>query len=212
MFDIEYKGGNTVVISTKKSTLVVDPKQSVVGLKDLAVNGAIELATEARFALNSADAHIALEGPGEYEVADFSIKGIASQRHIDTLEVPMGTALYRVGVADINIAILGNISPELSEDELEALNVIDILILPVGGGGYTLDATSAAAIVRQVSPKAVIPVHYADNSLTYEVPQDDLELFISELGVEVEDVGTKYKIKTASSLPQTLSIVKLSRI
>ena len=31
MFDIEYKGGNTVVISTKKSSLVTDPKMSVNG-------------------------------------------------------------------------------------------------------------------------------------------------------------------------------------
>ena len=49
MFDIEYKGGNTVVITTKKATLVVDPKQSVVGLKDLSVKEGIQLATEERF-------------------------------------------------------------------------------------------------------------------------------------------------------------------
>lgn len=211
MFDIEYKGGNTVVISTKKSTLVIDPKRSLVGLKDVVVKGAIELATEPRLALSSPEAHIAIEGPGEYEVAEFSIKGIASQRHLDAPDAPKQTALYRIGVADINIALLGNVSPELSEDELEALNVIDILILPVGGGGYTLDATSAAAIVRQITPKAVIPVHYADSGLVYEVPQDEVDLFVSELGVEVEDAGAKYKIKSAASLPQALSIVKLAR-
>lgn len=37
MFDIEYKGGNTVVIATKKATLVLDPNQAVVGLKPLVV-------------------------------------------------------------------------------------------------------------------------------------------------------------------------------
>lgn len=211
MFEIEYKGGNTVVISTKKSTLVTDPKQSLVGLKDRVIKGAIELATESRFALNSPEAHIALEGPGEYEVADFSIKGIASQRHLDAPDAPKQTAMYRIGIDDINIALLGNISPELSEEELEALNVIDILIVPVGGGGYTLDATSAAAIVRQVSPKAVIPVHYADSALAYEVAQEGIDLFVSELGVEVEEVGPKYKVKSAASLPQALSIVKIAR-
>lgn len=210
MFEVEYKGGNTVIISTKKMTLVADPRRSVNGLKDITAKGAIELATEPRFALMNSDAHIALEGPGEYEVADFSIRGIASQRHLDAPDAPKQTAMYRIGIGDINIALLGNISPELSEDELEALNVIDILIIPVGGGGYTLDATSAAAIVRQVSPKAVIPIHYADNSLTYEVPQEDVELFVAELGVEVEEVGAKYKIKSAASLPQALSVVKVT--
>lgn len=211
MFEIEYKGGNTVIISTKKSTLITDPKQSLVGLKDITTKGAIELATEPRFAVASHDAHISLEGPGEYEVAEFSIRGIPSQRHLDTPDDPKQTTIYRIGIGDMNIALLGNISPELSEDELEALNVIDILIIPVGGGGYTLDATGAAAIVRQVSPKAVIPVHYADSALRYEVIQDDIDLFISELGVPVEEVGPKYKIKSAAALPQALSTIKITR-
>ena len=43
MLDIEYKGGNGVVISTKKATIVADPKLSVVGLKDLSVKDAIEI-------------------------------------------------------------------------------------------------------------------------------------------------------------------------
>ena len=34
MLDIEYKGGNTVIIATKKTTLAVDPKLSLLGLKD----------------------------------------------------------------------------------------------------------------------------------------------------------------------------------
>jgi hypothetical protein len=31
MFEIEYKGANCVVVSSKKASLVVDPKLSVVG-------------------------------------------------------------------------------------------------------------------------------------------------------------------------------------
>ena len=55
MFEIEYKGGNTVVISTKKTTLITDPKMSVVGEKDQILKGAVELATEDRFLTNSED-------------------------------------------------------------------------------------------------------------------------------------------------------------
>ena len=43
MFDIEYKGANTVVISTKKNILVTDPKMSVLGEGDYVVKNAIEL-------------------------------------------------------------------------------------------------------------------------------------------------------------------------
>jgi L-ascorbate metabolism protein UlaG (beta-lactamase superfamily) len=210
MFDIEYKGGNTVVIATKKATLVVDPKLSVVGLKDVVVKNAIELATEARFKLGSDTARLVIEGPGEYEVADFSIRGTAVQRHIDTEENGLDSTIYRIEIGDVRIALLGNIADKLSEDQLEALGVVDILILPVGGGGYTLDATAAAGLARSIDAKAVIPIHYADKALKYEVPQDELSTFVSELGAPVETVP-KYKVKASSSIAPTLTVIEITR-
>jgi len=210
MFEIEYKGGNTVVIATKKASLVVDPKQSVIGLKDLVVKDAVELATEPRFAINSETARLSLEGSGEYEVADFSIRGTAAQRHLDAEAEELTATVYRIEIGDVRIALLGNIFGKLSEEQLEALGVVDILILPVGGGGYTLDATAAAALVRSIDPKIVIPVHYADKALKYEVLQDELSTFVSELGAPVETMP-KYKVKSAASIPQTLTVVELTR-
>lgn len=210
MVEIEYKGGNTVVISTKKSKLVTDPKLSLVGLKDYPMKDAIELASEERFTTKNPDAMLTIEGPGEYEVADFSIRGIGARRHIDAPDQGKLATVYRVEVEDVRIAVLGNIDGKLSDEQQEALGVLDIVIIPVGGGGYTLDATSAAALVRSLDAKIVIPVHYADSALKYEVPQDDLEVFKKEFGGEVEQTS-RYKIKTASALPQTSTIIELSR-
>lgn len=210
MFEIEYKGGNTVTIATKKAIVVTDPKQSLVGLKDLVVKDAIELATESRFALNSAGASLCIEGPGDYEVADFSVKGIPATRHIDTSADEAISTMYRIEVGEARIGLLGNTAGKLSEEQMEELGVIDILILPIGGGGYTLDATSAATITRSIDPKVVIPVHYADDALKYEVPQEGLDTFVKELGAPVEQT-VKYKVKAASSLPQVLTVVELSR-
>ena len=210
MFDIEYKGGNTVVIATKNASLVTDPKLSVVGLKDLNVKEAIEVATEARFALKADTARLHIEGPGEYGVATFDIKGIPAQRHLDTDKDPLISTIYRIELNDVRIALVGNIYEKLSDEQLEEIGVIDILILPIGGNGYTLDATGAVNIVRKIDPKVVIPVHYADKELTYEVPQDPLELFIKELGAPVEETA-KYKIKQASVLPAVLTVVNVTR-
>lgn len=210
MFEIEYKGGNGVVLSTKKASVVVDPKLSVVGLKDLSTKDAIELATEARFALNADDAKLNIEGPGEYGVADFDIKGVAAQRHLDTEQDGLASTIYRVEAGDFRVAVVGNIYEKLSEAQLEDIGVIDILILPVGGNGYTLDATGAAGLVRSIDPKAVIPVHYADDALKYEVAQDDLEVFVKELGAPVEETS-KYKLKQASALPGVLTVISLAR-
>jgi L-ascorbate metabolism protein UlaG (beta-lactamase superfamily) len=210
MFDIEYKGGNGVVISTKKLDAVIDPKLSLVGLKDLSVKDALEIATEARFASDSKDAQLAIEGPGDYELGPFSIKGVPAIRHLDTSADEKIATIYRIEVGDVRIALVGNISPKLDEDQLEALGLVDILILPVGGGGYTLDATSAAGLVRQIDPKVIIPVHYADDGLKYEVPQDTLATFVKEIGAPVE-ITAKYKVKSAAVLPVVLTIVEITR-
>lgn len=115
MFDIEYKGGNTIVIATKKATAVIDPKLSVVGLKDLQAKDAIEITTEARFAVSDPDARINIEGPGEYETADFSIRGITATRHLDTSanEKP---AIYRIEVGEARIAVVGNITEKVKRN------------------------------------------------------------------------------------------------
>lgn len=210
MFEIEYKGGNSVVISTKKARIVTDAKLSIVGVKDLSTKDAIEIATESRFAVAAPDALLNIEGPGEYEVSDFSIRGIAAQRHIDTPEQRKAATIYRIEVGDVRIALLGNIADKLSEQQLEEIGVVDILIIPVGGNGYTLDATAAAQLTRSIDAKVVIPVHYADAGLQYEVPQDELEVFKKELGGETEQMA-KLKVKAASSLPTVLTIFELAR-
>ena len=205
MLDIEYKGGNTVIIATKKTTLAVDPKLSLLGLKDAKTKDAVELATEERFAVANPEARLIID-----QLGDYTIRGIAATRHIDTPESEQLSTVYRIECGDIRIAVIGNIAPELTDAQLEALGVIDIVVIPVGGYGYTLDATSAAAIIRKIEPRVVVPVHYADSALQYEVPQDTVEVFEKELGAPVEQ-KPKLKIKTASNLPEVLTVFELAR-
>jgi L-ascorbate metabolism protein UlaG (beta-lactamase superfamily) len=210
MFEIEYKGANGIIISTKKSTLVIDPKLSLVGLKDISTKDAVELATEARFALGSENARLNIEGPGEYGVGEFDIKGIATQRHLDSEAEPLISTMYRIEVGDVRIAVIGNIYEKLTEAQLEDIGLIDILVLPVGGNGYTLDATGAAALTRSIDPKIVIPIHYADSGIKYEVAQDTLETFTKELGATVEEMP-KFKLKQSAILPAVLTTIVLAR-
>lgn len=216
MLEIEYKGGNSVVISTKKASIVTDPKVSLLGLKDVPVKGAVELLTEKRFGVGSDTgvgvdgAILAIEGPGEYGVANFDIKGIAAQRHLDAETEPKAATVYRIEAGDVRIALIGNIFNKLSDDDMEEIGVVDVVIIPVGGGGYTLDPVDAATLVRSIDPKVVIPVHYADNGVKYEVPQLELEEFTKNLGVDIEETA-KYKLKTAGALPQSLIVVKITR-
>ncbi len=210
MFEIEYKGANCVIISTKKARLVIDPKLSIVGLKDIQIKDAVEMVTENRFAVDNPDSRLLIDGPGEYGLAEFDILGVPARRHIDNDSDGFASTMYRVEIDRTRIGVIGNIQEELSEEQLEKLGVLDVLIIPVGGNGYTLDATGAAKLIRTISPKIVIPVHYADKQIKYEVPQDELSLFVSELGASIE-VTSKYKSKQSSIDQSPLSVVEITR-
>lgn len=211
MIEIEYKGGNSVTIKSNQAKIVVDPNLSVVGLKPLSAKGLIELSTEDRFSVKDSEALVIINGPGEYGIADFDVAGFPVLRHIDGEGDEKLSTYYRIEAgSDARIGLIGN-AAKLSDDQLENLGVLDILIIPVGGNGYTLDGKDAAALVKSIEPKVVIPVSYADKGLKYEVPQDELEIFVKELGNPVVEQVNKYKVKSASALPEVLTVVEVAR-
>lgn len=210
MFDIEYKGANSVVINTKKVSLVFDPKLSLVGLEDLSIKGAVGLATEPKYSINSADARLTITGPGEYGVADADITGVATTHHLDSPDSYPTATIYTVAIGDVRIGVIGNVGTSFSDTLLEELGMLDVVILPVGGGGITLNAAEASTIVRSIGPKVVIPVHYADKSIKYEAQQDNLDVFVKALGAPLETTP-KYKLKRSIELPPSLTIFELTR-
>jgi len=210
MLEIEYKGANTVVITTKKAVIVTDPKLSLVGLKDLLIKDAIILSTEERLSVNNPDSKIYIDSPGEYGVGDCNIVGVAARRYLDDESKGMVSTMYTLTIGDLKVAVLGNIDFNLSDEQLEKLGVVDILIIPVGGNGYTLDSLDAAKLVKRIEPKVVIPVHYNDKSLTYEVAQDSVESFVTELGVGASEQD-KFKLKNLTEIPANLSVVVLKK-
>lgn len=207
--DIEYKGGNCVIITAKKTTFCIDPKISDIGLKDQVAKATAQLATQHRFKVEDDDVSIIIDGPGEYEVENISVKGVAAQAHTDAKDAPKMATIYRIDTSDVSVAVVGHIHPDLSEAQLEAIGVVDVLVVPVGGNGYTLDATGAVKIVKMIDPKIIIPTNYADKGINYPVPQAGLDLFVKELGAPVETMS-KAKLK-AGSLPEALTVYEVTR-
>lgn len=207
--DIEYKGANCVVITHKKDQFVIDPKISQFGLKDQGAGTVAIIATQPPFSQEDIEDVLIIDRPGEYEVHNCSIKGIAARRHSDGPESPLLTTMYRLDLEDISIAVIGHIDPKLTEQQLEELGVVDLLIIPVGNHGYTLDAKSAVEVVRKIEPKIIIPTHYAEDGIKYEVPQDTAADFIKELGIIPEET-TKLKLKSGA-LPAGTTLVKITR-
>jgi hypothetical protein len=203
--EIEYYGANRLAFSTKEALLIVDPV--VPGVK-LSHKKANIIALTHPQDVEAEEGQLLIDSPGEYESKQISIKGISARAHMDEEELHSAT-IFRIDTADIRVAVVGHIYPDLDDSQLEALGMVDVLVIPVGGMGYTLDAEGAAKIIRAVNPKVVIPTHYAEKGVTFEVPQNDLKLFIDELGALTQKED-KYKIK-AGEFPEQLTVVVLSR-
>jgi hypothetical protein len=209
VMDIEYKGGNCIEITYKKSVFVTDPGIGLIGLKDQGQKATTILLTQKSFGVKPGEETLVVDGPGDYEIQNCSLKGIAAYRHVDETTGYKNATIYRLEADDIRVAILGHISPKLTDEQMEEIGVVDVLILPVGNHGYTLDAKSAVDLVRAIEPKIVIPTHYAEAGINYEVPQASVEDFVTELGATNETLS-KLKLKP-NQLPLQLTVYVIGR-
>ena len=60
----------------------------------------------------------------------------------------------------------------LRPEQREAIGDVDVLMLPVGGGGPTIGAEAAAAVVHELAPRLVIPMHYRTDAVDFLEPPD----------------------------------------
>lgn len=97
-----------------------------------------------------------VNGPGEYELADILIAGIATS--IEPHVGPTNTA-YVFRLEDLNICHLGDLRAKLTDKQVEEIGSIDVLLVPVGGGS-AIGPAQAAAVITQLEPSVVVPMHY----------------------------------------------------
>jgi len=206
--ELQYYGANCLRLSTKKASVVIDDNLATLGVKAQTKPGDIALFTAAH-GKPAVETKIILDKPGEYEVADISIQGIAARGHMDEANQKSAT-IYKLVLDDVRIAVVGHVHPDLTSSQLEALSTIDVLIIPVGGNGYTLDPIGALKLIKEIEPKLIIPTHYDDKALKYEVPQQPLDEAIKGLSMEATEAVPKLKIKSGE-LGETTRLVILER-
>lgn len=206
--ELQFYGGNCLKITTKKATVVVDDNLAQLGLKSITKDDHISLRTNPNL-IPEHKARFSAETAGEYEIAGVVIHGIAARAHMDS-EGKQSAVIYTIWADDLKIAILGHIYPELSDDQVEQIGHVDIAVVPVGNSGYTMDGLGALKVIKQIEPRVVIPTHYADKGLKYEVPQTELAEALKALAMEPSETLDKYKPK-APELTDTTHLIVLKR-
>jgi L-ascorbate metabolism protein UlaG (beta-lactamase superfamily) len=202
--ELSYYGANCVKIATKKGSLVIDDNLAKLGLKTITKPTDISLRTSS--SLPDHETKFSAEMPGEYEISGLIIHGVGVRSHMDE-EPSKSAVIYTVEADDIRVAIIGHVYPGLTEDQLEQIGMVDIAFVPVGGNGYTLDGVGALKIIKQLEPKIVIPTHYADKSIKYEVPQQELTEALKGMAMEPSEKLDKFKVKPLEMTDTTRLIV-----
>ena len=204
--DLQFYGANALTLTLKGTRIVIDDNLADLGAKSITKSDDVSLFTGAH---GESKGRIVFDGPGEYEVADVSVVGIAARAHIDE-EKTLNATMFKLIVGDLTILVSGHIYPSLSEAQLEKIGRVDVLVVPVGGNGYTLDPVGALKLIKAIEPKMVVPTHYDDKALTFPVPQQTLSNALSELGMEPKETVSKLKAK-AHELSDVTQLIVLEK-
>lgn len=203
--DIQFYGANCLIISNKHTRIVIDDTLHSLGGKSVVRDGDICVFTTAHPDAVPG-AKITIDLPGEYEVNGVNIYGMQARAHMDE-EKGRSAVMYKITLGDIKVLVTGHIYPKLSETKLEDIGLVDIMCVPVGGNGYTLDATGAMQLIKEVEPKIVVPTHYADKSLQFPVPQQSLDDALKALGMEPKETTAKLQYKPGEATDTTQLVI-----
>ena len=189
---ITWYGQSALKIQTKSADgktviLAIDPQSlPEAGLKNPFFKTDIIISTKQskqKVALRPAEEKIFfIDKPGEYEVKGIFISGVAFSEEL---------TIYRINSEDMIFVHLGQLSKLLSDEQLEKLNGVDILTVPVGGK-TVLAAEKASKIISEIEPRLVVPIYYKIPGL--KIKLDPLSKFLKEMGSEAKKGIDKLRI------------------
>lgn len=210
--EITYIGHSCFSIKGKALTLVIDPYDDRIGLKQPKQKADILLLSHHHSDHATTDwitdYELLIEGPGEYELRDVFVYGFPTF-HDEKQGADRGkNTVYLIQIDGFNIVHLGDLGHELSKETLEKISACDVLLIPVGGT-YTIDAETATKVISSLEPGIVVPMHYQTKTLSLGTKLDDVEKFLNEMGVEDVKMQEKLKLSKLTDIPEETEVVVL---
>ena len=186
---IDFFGANCLRLKTADTSLVFDDNLKALGGRGVVTAKDIVCLTDPTLE-KPASARMVFDMPGEYEVNKILITGV----EVDGWQDAKITT-YKVFAEGINYVVAGHIKAELSDEQLETLDAVDVLFVPVGGGESTLDAQGAVSLIKSLNPSLVIPTAYKQKGLEFTQEWADCDELIKRLALEPEYLKSGWRIK-----------------
>ena len=210
--EIEFLGANCFRIKSKSTTVIVDDNLEKIGGKSPQGEKTVAFYTSADVRGDAKTAsRLVIDSPGEFEVGDLTVTGAQARAHMDE-DGKESATVYQFMLANQTVTVLGHVHPDVSAEVLELIGGTDVLIVPVGGNGYTLDPTGAADVVKKVEPGVVIPSHYEIKGLNYEVPAQPLEEFAKIVPASDDGPQDSYKVSKSEGESTQTKVIILNKL
>jgi L-ascorbate metabolism protein UlaG (beta-lactamase superfamily) len=100
---------------------------------------------------------------GDHDASGITFKGVLTY-HDEQHTVENIVFVWEMN--GIHFVHLGDLGHLLTDEQIAQIGAVDVLMVPVGGGP-TIDAAKAVQVVKQLSPKLVLPMHYKTDKVTF---------------------------------------------
>ncbi len=204
LMDITWHGHSGFTIKGQDATVVTDPYDGLGSnlpkLKaDILALGDVLAQSKGTLAKVEGEPKT-LDWPGEFEVSGVSIEAFSAQRFATDEGVKGEDVNLFVFVVDgIKICYLSGLSHDLSDELIDRIGDVDVLLLPVGGGDV-LEGKVAHKLMEAIEPRIVIPMYYAATKTNLTL--GDASEFLKAVGKTELQAEEKFSIKGRSSLPE----------
>ena len=210
--EISYLGHSSFRIRTGSGFVVTDPfDPKMVGLKYTGVEADIVTVSHDHQDHNQYQlvkgVKRVVSGPGEYEIAGISIIGIPSFHDDKKGELRGRNTIYVIEAEGLRLCHLGDLGHALSQELVQEIGEVDILMVPVGGE-FTIGPKEASQVVIDIEPKIVVPMHFSLPGLNKEVfsKLSSVDEFLKELSLPTERLS-KLSIKKEELAEESKAVV-----
>lgn len=153
-----------------------------------------------------------ISGPGEYEVRSVTVVGVASWHDDQQGRLRGPNTIYVLEIDEVKVCHLGDLGHLLDPGQLDQIGRTEVVLVPVGGV-YTIDAKTAAMVVKQLAPAVVVPMHYQQKGLDHKTfgQLAGVDDFLAQMGATGSLLPQPKLVLVKDKLPEELQVVVLDR-
>jgi L-ascorbate metabolism protein UlaG (beta-lactamase superfamily) len=194
--------------ATEDVTVFFDPFDKEVGLRPPQGQADVVFVSHDHYDHNNVSAikgdPIVINTPGEYAIKGINVVGVDSFHDNQEGTLQGHSTIFILETEDLKICHLGDLGCDLTGKQLEEIDGVDVLFIPVGGK-YTIDGKKAAEIVHKIEPLLVIPMHYKVAGSTVDI--DDEKSFCTVMGNCPKEKTAKLNIKKKDLEGKSMEVV-----